>query len=498
MPTAVLTAPFAILPLLVSLQIPQGESGKPAGGTEVAAASRPSSESQDNAPASAPASKPGPESRKEDKGFYVDARSTGTRRDTEPPRYVRRLGVTPIEDLSWLELGLDYRLRYEYRDDDFRRNDQVFDDPFMKRTRAYVGAKDKFDPFRFGVEFEDARRANSQFAEDDRDVNKNEIIQAFGELYFEDALGKDRPFRVQVGRMAFEYVDRRLVARNEWRNTTNNFEGARVILGQQKNDWQLDLFALNPVRRRIDLPDNANGEQQFYGAVGDIRAWSDVVTLQPYYFLLHQDGTAKTINREIHTVGLRGYGVAKAPGFDYDLQQILQFGNSNERTHQAWAATAEVGYAFEGDWKPRASAFIGYASGDRDPNDSKSQRFDRLFGFARPWSNNDYIQFENVIAPKVRYEFQPHERLAIDTGYNTYWLAAAKDSWGAARLQDKTGDSGTFLGHELDVRFRIKVWDRIDITIGYAHFIPGGFPRSLGKNKDSDFLYVELSPRLLK
>lgn len=453
---------------------------------------------EETRPASAPASQP--ESRRtESRGYYVEARSTGTRRDPEPPRYSRTMGTTlENEDLSWLDLGLDYRARYEYRDNDFRRNAQVKDQPFLLRTRAYLGVKEKLDPLRFGVEFEDARRSNSRFAEDDRDVNKNEIIQAFAELYFKDALGEDRPLRIQGGRFAFEYVDRRLVARNEWRNTTNNFQGFRAILGQQKNDWQLDLLALNPVERRIDLPDQNNGDQQFYGAIFDWRKWSDVITLQPFYFLLHQDGTGGVIHREINTLGIRGYGAQKKSGFDFDTQIISQFGENGMRTHRAGAATGEIGYTFEGESKPRLAAFLGYASGDRDPKDNSSGRFDRLFGFARPWSANDYIQFENVIAPKLRFEVQAHERVSLDTGLNAYWLASARDSWGVAKLQDKTGQSGTFLGSEFDIRCRLKIWDRIDLTIGYAHFTPGGFPRSLGRSEDSDFLYIEVSPRLFK
>ena len=62
----------------------------------------------------------------------------------------------------------------------------------------------------------------------------------------------------------------------------------------------------------------------------------------------------------------------------------------------------------------------GVASGDKNPTDGKNQRFERLFGFARRWSNNDYFQMENIVAPKVRVEFEPKltwlAGLKIDTG----------------------------------------------------------------------------------
>lgn len=452
-------------------------------------------------PASKPASQgaagaPTPAKR----SFNVESRSTGTRRESEPPRYVRNLEKTDWfrgDGLDWLDVGLDYRLRYEYRDDDLRRPVATLDQPFLLRTRGYLGVRQRFDPFRGYIEYEDARRVESQFPEDDRDFNRHELIQAVAELYLADALEKDRPVRLQAGRFAFEYVDRRLIARNEWRNTTNNFQGFRAILGQPSNDWQVDVLALKPVQRLLTQLDESVANQWFYGVLGEWRRWSEVVTLQPYYLLLKQQRDGAAVDRDIHTVGLRGYGARGTTGLDYDAQGIVQFGDSGTEEHSAFAATAELGYSFDHAWKPRAAAFMGYASGDDRPGDGKSGRFERLFGFARPWSNDDYIQFENVVAPKVRLEFQPHQRVRVDLGWNWYWLASETDRWNAVRLQDPTGQSGDFMGHEFDVRARVAVLDRIDLTIGYAHFWPGEFTENLGRPQDSDFLYIEISPRLL-
>jgi hypothetical protein len=440
-----------------------------------------------------PAPKPAP------RNYYVDARSTGTKRESEPPRYVRNLGKTEWfkgEGLEWLDVGLDYRVRYEYRDDDVRRPVATLDEPLLLRTRAYLGVHERFDPLRGYIEFEDARAVNGEFPEDDRDFNRNEIIQAVAELYFEDALGVDRPLRVQGGRMAFEYTDRRLLARNEWRNTTNNFQGFRGILGQPSNDWQVDVLAMKPVKRDTDELDAAETNRWFYGVIGDWRRWSEVVTLQPYYYLSKQQELGSAVEREIHTLGLRGYGNIAKSGYDYDLQGIGQWGESGADDHEAWAATAELGYTFQHAWKPRLGGFVGYASGDRQPGDGENNRFDRLFGFARPWSSNDYITFDNVIAPKTRLEFQPSATVRVDLGWSWYWLASETDRWGGANLRDPNGDSGDFMGHEFDARARFKVGERCDLTLGYAHFWPGEFTRNVGRDEDTDFFYIEFSPRL--
>ncbi len=437
----------------------------------------------------------------EARDYYVEARSVGTRRETEPPRYVRNLSELEYFEgpaATWLDLGLDYRIRYEYRDDDFRRPVSGLDEPLMLRARSYLGVKQLLDPFRCFVEFEDARRYNSQFPQDDRDVNEHELIQIAGELYFEDGLGDDRPLRFQAGRFAFEYTDRRLIARNEWRNTTNTFQGFRTILGQQSNDWQVDVLALQPIERLIQQFDRVDEEQWFYGVIGDWRRWSEIITLQPYYLVLDQDGKGNRIDREIHTLALRGYGIVGQTGYDYDFDVAWQFGRHGSAAHRAFAFTTELGYTFEHDWKPRLSGFMGYASGDRDPLDNTNERFDRLFGFGRPWSANDYFRWENVVAPKTRLEFRPHEKLRIDAGYGVFWLASDTDAWPAANLRDPTGQSGDFIGHEFDIRARVAVTPRLDVTLGYAHFIPGAFPRNTGRSDDTDFFYVETSTRLFK
>lgn len=456
--------------------------------------------------------------------YYVPIRSYGLQRETEPPRYVRQFNKTWLNDIEglnnvdWVDLGLESRIRYEYRDNDFRRNKDVLDEPFLLRTRLYAAVKSKFDPFRATIELQDSRRFNSVFAPDNRDFNKADVIQGYGELYFKDALGKDdlgndRPVSVKVGRMAFELTDRRLIARNEWRNTTNSFQGLRATLGQQKSDWQADLFALQPLVRLIDQVDKADQAQWLYGAIGDWRKWSKIITLQPYYYLLQQngskvkyasDGTLATAsarkNREIHTAGLRGYGVIGNTGLDYDLNYAKQWGDDGGLDHDAYAYNLEAGYTAEHVWKPRLSASVGFASGDKNATDRSSQRFERLFGFARPWSNNDYIQMENIHASKVRVELSPTSKLKIDFGYNWYELASATDRWnGGANLRDTTGKSGKNIGEEFDIRVRYPISKYIGLNVGYAYFMAGDFTKKTsqlvqpGRKDNSSFLYVETS-----
>jgi hypothetical protein len=408
------------------------------------------------------------------------------------------------------------------------------------RTRAYIGVKNILDPFRFALEIQDSRQNLGGYIHEveTRDTNDLHILQGYLELNFKetflgkDPLGNDRPIWIRAGRHAWEAGDRRLIARNEWRNTTNNFYGLRANIGDKKNDWQLELHAVNPVQRFRDADDKTDKSQDFYGAILNYRGWSNVVTFEPSYFLLKQDGDkvkfnangevqgdANKIDREIHIGILRAYGVIPATQFDFDGSYNKQWGkvqrlvNSEkiEVDHDAHAYNFEIGFNIKHPWKPRVSTFYGMATGDKTPqgiDTTPMERFERLFGFARPWSNDDYIQMENIRTNKVRLEFDPKisflDNVKVDTGFSWYRLDSATDRWNAGGdVRDATGGSGRDLGKEYDLRVRFPINQYASLNLGYAYFWGGDFVTSPvtfrsvtgsgNRSSESEFFYAELT-----
>jgi len=436
--------------------------------------------------------------------FYRAPLSYSTTRDPDPPKYARyasETGIDFLKNAAWLDLGLDYRFRYEYRDDDIRRAQAGLDEPLLHRTRAYVGIHDILDPFRFAVEMQDSRRYRSRYPRDNRDVNEFEFIRLYAELHFKELLGRDargnaRPFFIRYGIHNFEFLDRRLLGNNQWRNTANTFQGFHASLGQESNDWQVDLLAVQPLYRSLYDWDRPVEQQWVYAAIGHWRGWAEIITLEPYYLALHQSAYAGVLERMVHNPGLRGYGVIAGTGFDYDASFNYQFGQNGPRKVRAWAATAELGYSFKLPWKPRLSLFYGHATGDHDPNDGTDNRFERFFGFARPWSANDYIVYENIRGPKLRLECTPSKNVRFDLGYSWYWLDSASDRFATANnATDRTGSTSGYVGHEFDIRTRFTLGEKTELILGYAHFTAGGFIESTVRRDDTDFGYIEFSRR---
>lgn len=472
--------------------------------------------------------------------YHRRADSYAANPESDPPRYVRRLsdiGVDAFKDINWLDIGLEHRTRYEWRNNDLRRVEGGEDNLIFFRHRAWLGIRDILDPFRFAVEFQDSRVINNKYLPTDQERNEYDLINAYGELNFKKALGaddrgNDRPIRFRVGRMAYETTDRRFIARNEWRNTTNSFEGFRLNFGRDANDWELDLFGLQPVRRAQTKFDMSNERLWFFGAIGHWRKWSDIVTIQPYYMGQKQnadpDGFTATnrLDREIHMPGFRAYGKA-GNLFDFDVSYNHQFGYSGPLRQDAQGYTIEVGKTFNHPWKPRLMGFYGYASGDKDPNDGVDNRFDRFFGFARPWSADHYVVYENLKAPKIRMDLQPTQKLGFELTYGWYFLASKRDRMfdildgnisqtvqDPGFNRDRNGQSGDFAGHALEGRIRYQVSPKVNTILGYTHFTAEDFVKNRiaaspscatghvhpcvdHRSGDTDFLYFEVLISLL-
>ncbi len=518
--------------------------------------------------------------------FYENPRSNSTTRDPDPPKYAGNFsqswlsrigGVYRPQHLSWLDIGLDTRIRFEYRDNDLRSVNEaapktalvssipkkIFkqtDNVFLQRTRLYLGIKEVLDPFRFAVEIADSRRyagTNARPVPTGDEINSLEPIRLYAELHFDallpaDPHGNARPVSLRYGIHNFEFLDRRIIANNQWRNTANTFQGFHAAIGQDSNDWALDLLAVQPLKRFEYDRDEVTDPVWVFAAMGHWRRWSEFVTLEPFYFqrrnphYIGSDGKAVT-ERVVHAPGLRAYGTVGKTGFDFDASIMPQFGSKaaltlsdlgpgdngansatrREESIRALGYTGEIGYTLsENPWKPRLSFFYGFASGDKLANqtfgtapngatltDQTDNRFERFYGFQRPWSAQDYIVYENISSPKARLEFRPHKDVRVDLGYSWFWLASGTDRYFRANAavgtgRDYTEKWGKHIGDEIDIRARYAATKSTEITVGYSFFKAGSYTngaiwssnvpaasRQQNGKGDSNFAYVEVSQK---
>lgn len=432
--------------------------------------------------------------------WYRPSKAASANRIREPVDYAHPLSRWNQDGVSlpsWVLFGMEQRTRFDLFDDsylyDFERNHA-----FLMRSRAYLGIREIIDPLRFGVEFQDSRSFDSIVQDVTTERNENDFLQAFAELYFKDLLGPGQPLSLQAGRLAIDYVDRRLRTRNGFRNTTNAFDGFRLHLGDMDSRWEMEVFAVQPVEirpRQLDRPDET---RWFYGLVGAWRGWMPVVTLEPYYFILDEDRQGwKARDTELHVLGMRAYGDLFKSGFDYDVSGTYQCGKSRGITEQSVATHVELGYTIDHPWEPRIAAWLNYASGDRNPTDDVAGRFDRLFGTSNGlYGYTDYFTFQNLIQPCLELRLEPDEATQFSAIYRTNWLASSKDAWVRGNRIDPTGQSGRFIGQQIDLLLRHRVTQFFSIEVGYSHFMPGAFVRNTGDSPDSDRFFIQTILRL--
>lgn len=203
--------------------------------------------------------------------------------------------------------------------------------------------------------------------------------------------------------------------------------------------------------------------------------------------------------RELHTLGLHGFGLVGQSGFDYDFNFAFQFGRNEGLSHSAFAMHTEVGYTIDHESQPRFAVWVNYASGDRDPFDDRSQRFDRLYGASHTmYGYSDLFVWENMINPAFYFSIRPAAtpNIRLEAFYRAYWLAAKADAWVVPGIADSTGESGSFIGQGIDMRLRYQINRNAGVMVGYAHFMPGTFvTRALPNADDSDFFYVAMTVR---
>lgn len=383
-------------------------------------------------------------------------------------------------------LAASARLRLESIDGQFRPAPAPHSDTMLS-LRTEIAAGYDAGPVRFNAEVWDARGwwQDARSSANTGEINAFELVQANIEL---PLAGKSA---LKLGRYTLDLGNRRMVARQRFRNTTNAFTGAHLMLAGGAGR-KLDLMFALPHQR---LPDDRDGiladrvqwdreslDVMFLGAHGTLPG---VVggTLQSYAFaLIERDGARlATANRRIGTIGARHFVRPAAGKWDHDVEGAVQFGKARRTTAaadqtdldvMAWFVHAEFGHTVKGGWTPRVVAMIDAASGDGG-QPGKFTRFDTLYS-ARRFEfgpNGLYGPFRrsNIVSPSLRLEVAPSRRSDAFIAWRTAWAEDRRDQFAATGVRDASGESGSLGAHQIEGRLRHWILPgRLQVDAGAA------------------------------
>jgi len=416
--------------------------------------------------------------------------------------------------LPWLRFGLEHRSRFEHLENDFRTANPGNATGLFMRT--LLSAELRLLPFVVGAELEDSRAwASDTTPFNTTLVNPLELLQGYAGLRGESVFAQGDAASLTAGRMTIDLGSRRLVARNEFRNTINAFTGLDLQWTSPAREF-VRAFAVMPVVRLPSDPeelrdnsiefDRENTDALFWAAFFQSRPLAAQITVEAYVLGLHErdSSIAPSSNRQLYTPGVRALRLLTPGEFDFQLEVMGQFGRSRasaaatdtaDLDHLAFSLHASSGLRFDVPWAPRLVLQYDYASGDNSPDDGANNRFDPLFGARRFEFGGTglygAIARSNVSSPGVRFEVQPHRTVDAFAAYRLVWLASARDAWTPAAVRDPTGDSGRFVGQQVEARVRWHVLPRnLSFDVGGALLVRGAFATDAPGAKDATPIYV--------
>lgn len=400
----------------------------------------------------------------------------------------------PAEGLSF---AASERVRYEAIDGQarvgFNQSDQLVN------FRTTLLARYQHGPVSVVGELWDSRvyGGNRRSSVTTGEVNTLEPVQAYVQLDLGAALGRGSKLKLQAGRFMVNLGSRRLIAADDYRNTTNGYTGVRA-------DWSAGRWAATgiytmPQRRRPDELDSLLSNEPAIDREGTaLVLWGGLISRRrtigaamvemSYFHLGEQDTLGRpTRDRSLDTAAIRIVRDLAPATLDYEIEAIGQTGlqsgslavGAARQPVRAWFVHARLGYSWEGAWKPRLMAEFDYASGDAPGG--RYGRFDTLFGMRRadlaPSGLYNAILRSNVVAPSLQAEAVPDVRTELMLSYRPMWLAARTDSFSSTGVRDVRGRSGDFAGHQLDGRVRYRLSKAVRLEADVVLLAKGRFLR---------------------
>lgn len=393
----------------------------------------------------------------------------------------------------WIQFGGEYRLRFEGIDNlGFRNGSGDF--YFLNRVRLNM----RIQPtpwLKLFVQGQDARVSGNQIVQHAPPYQDTfDLRQAYLEIGAES-----QPAALRVGRQEFIFGEERLVGASNWANTARSFDAVRLDL--RHAGFKLTGFASSVVVSRDGTFDHHQQGNNLHGAYASIDHIIPKAKVEPFLFwrlnprIRAENGTFGKL--DTRTVGVRIAGtVLKRTA--YVTEMAFQRGNSSVDSVSAWAGHWRIEQPVPGRWSPKVRVEYNYATGDRRPQDGRTETFDVLYPTPHDkYGLADQVGWKNVQHAAAIYEFKPIAKLTLQGKFHTWWLASERDGLynapGNLLVRDATGNSGRHVGEELDFQALSPIGKQVMLGGGVGHMFPGEFLQKASPGAGLTFPYVMLT-----
>jgi hypothetical protein len=401
---------------------------------------------------------------------------------------------------TYLSLGLEMRLRYEfYKDNLWGQGPQDSDGYLWERTIPYAD-------LHIGPNFRAFGQLVSAFEWGDAtgikppDEDRLDVLQAFVDVRV--PIGEDGALLVRPGRQILRYGSERLLGMRYGANVPRAFDAALARF--ETGSWRIDAFYGHPVATdRGEWDDQSDDTQAlwFLYATHALPWIGKRAGIDAYYVGYSDDRArfAQGPGEELrHTLGVRFFG--EKSNFDWDVEAFYQFGRYDMSTGNgrisAWAVGSNVGYTFDGTpLRPRMGMKANVISGDDNPRDADLQTFNSLFPKRRYFGEMGLLGPYNLIDVHPSLAFQIMNETSLELASVFYWRYSTNDgiySTGGNVIRPGFNSDARFIGTQLEALLTHRFSREFEVTATYEVFLPGRFIHDSGPDEVVHFVGIEL------
>lgn len=276
-----------------------------------------------------------------------------------------------------------------------------------------------------------------------------------------------------LGRQQLGYGDRRVFGPGKWGNTMGwLWDAAHLSYKKEKN-----FFDLWYGQTRIKEPNDFSivNKHRYQGIGGYGHYKTSKTKIEP--FLAWRNTLYHNVvpNEHAYYYGIRLY--EHNPGLVYDATALKAFGRYGDLKIDTYAYAAKIGYQFKGNSMPKFTLGLVYATGDKDPNDSKKETFSAPFGAndGLHYGRMDIMFWANMQDHQASFSLKPTKKLFIEAAYHHFKLAEANDKWYFFGYQNKPGNAFTHVGDEYDMTLKYKLDYSLELLAIGSYLKAGNF-----------------------
>src|SRR5882672_6078986 len=390
----------------------------------------------------------------------------------------------------YLTLGGEIRERYEYYHNSLWGRGPQDDNGYLLQRYMIHADAHLGDYFRVFTQFKSGLEDDRNGGPRPTDRDDFDLHQAFFDVRV--PLSETDSLTVRAGRQELSYGSSRLISIREEPNVRRSFDGVKAIL--KINSWQVDMFAVKPVRTKIGVfDDDPDPGENFWGlyAVSPV-SWLPGGNVDLYYLGLDKknasfdQGTAHELR---HTVGSRIWG--HKTGWDYNLEFVYQFGSFGSGDIQAWTAASDLGFAFADVlFEPRLGLKANVTSGDDNPNNRDLQTFNPLFPRGAYFGEPALIGPANHIDVHPQLDLALRKNLSLTLNWDCFWRENTHDGiYGPAVnvIQSGRTSNARYVGNQAEAMLEWRLGRHLAFAADYAHFFAEDFLQQTTPGKDVDY-----------